>query len=598
MNNLEKADGEKLKKLGVKTLLDLALIAPKAYEDTFLSAKPLIGEPCVIEALVLGMQKTPKILRVRIFAKNLNANLTATFFAPKPWQEDLFKTGPLFLSGKLTISGGGLELIHPKKLSQINTVLPIYKTRLKNTSVIALMQKYLSVQDLVQEGVSAGVARELFAVHNPSHADYKTDKTRALKYAEIFNYLKKLSAKKPAPKANFAVSASAQGFIGFLPFKLTADQLKAIACAAGDLASPVQRRRVIIGDVGCGKTMVILAIAFMAGAKRSVLMAPTSILARQIYQEARKYLGRLKIALITSSVKEGTLDADFLIGTQALLYQDLPLVAAVMVDEQHRFGTAQRARLKKLTSASGSAPHYFQFSATPIPRTQALIQSTLVGVSLIKQLPFKKDIKTRIVQDADFAGIVSHIRQEIALGHQALVVYPLVEEGARGAYKPLESAKDYWLKNFARVYVTHGKDRQKERVLEEFAARGDILLATTVVEVGISLPRLTTVIIVGVERLGLATLHQLRGRVGRNGLAGHCFLYTKFAPPKRLVELAKTLDGFAVAELDLAQRQAGDVLSGEIQSGKTFEFFDLANDEQILLEAKNALDAINAKKCK
>ena len=171
-----------------------------------------------------------------------------------------------------------------------------------------------------------------------------------------------------------------------------------------------------------------------------------------------------------------------------------------------------------------------------------------------------------------------------------LIVYPLVEESAEVPYRSLEESRGFWESKFDNVYVTHGKDKQKEDVLLEFREKGEILLATTVVEVGISLPRLTLVVIVGAERLGLATLHQLRGRVGRNGLKSWCYLYSNFKPSERLTQFCRTSNGFDIAKLDLKFRDSGDILDGTMQSGQKFKWLDMAEDEEMIARAKNRVN--------
>jgi ATP-dependent DNA helicase RecG len=246
--------------------------------------------------------------------------------------------------------------------------------------------------------------------------------------------------------------------------------------------------------------------------------------------------------------------------------------------------------IKQLVSSGESRAHFLQFSATPIPRTMSLIQSSLVDFSFIKELPFKKDITTKIINKSYFKKLIEHINSQIKQAHQTIIVYPLVEESEIIEYLSIDEAKNYWQKNFKNVFVTHGKDKDKEEVISRFKEKGDILLSTTVVEVGISLPRLTTIVIVAPERLGLATLHQLRGRVSRNGLKGYCFLYTNNMNNKRLKDFSKTLNGFEIAELDLKYRQSGDIIKGEQQSGKSFRWIDLSSDEDIVKEAKRALN--------
>ena len=293
------------------------------------------------------------------------------------------------------------------------------------------------------------------------------------------------------------------------------------------------------------------------------------------------------------------ISAHFIIGTQALLYRNLDFedCALVMSDEQHRFGTNQRYKLEKMFSAQSGAnpskPHSLQFSATPIPRTMAMINSQYINVSNITDLPFKKDITTSIIGKSEFKGLIAHLRSEFALSHQAIIVYPLVEESEHINYLSLSEGREFWQRHFEGVYVTSGKDKQKERVLEEFKYKGNLLLATTLIEVGISLPRLSTIVIVAPERLGLATLHQLRGRVSRNGLKGYCFLYTHTTNTERLEKFASTLDGFKIAELDLKYRNSGDLLSGTRQSGDEFVFFSY-EDSEILTEAKNAIENVES----
>jgi ATP-dependent DNA helicase RecG len=260
-----------------------------------------------------------------------------------------------------------------------------------------------------------------------------------------------------------------------------------------------------------------------------------------------------------------------------------------MVDEQHRFGTLQRNMLEKLVTQGEKRPHYLQFSATPIPRTQAMIESAHIDVSLITSTPFTKDIDSKVIHKSDFKDLLVRIHEEIEKNNQVLIVYPLVQQSEMMAYQSIDEARSYWEKNFSNVYVTHGKDKEKEQVLLDFRENGNILISTTVVEVGISLPRLTTVVIVGAERLGLSTLHQLRGRVSRTGLKGYCYLYTNQSRSERLDEFVNTVSGFDIANLDLKFRKSGDLLKGLSQSGSQFHWIDFAEDEKIVQEVKRDL---------
>lgn len=220
-----------------------------------------------------------------------------------------------------------------------------------------------------------------------------------------------------------------------------------------------------------------------------------------------------------------------------------------------------------------------------------MIESAHIDVSLIIQTPFTKNIATKIIHKNDFSLLLEHIRSEISQEHQVLLVYPLVEQSESINYQSIDEARGFWEKKFENVYVTHGKDKEKEAVLREFRDNGSILIATTVVEVGISLPRLTTVIIVGAERLGLSTLHQLRGRVSRTGLQGYCYLYTNTSGKnERLESFSSCMSGFEIAALDLKFRSSGDLLEGSIQSGKKFRWADIGEDEKIVKEVKGWLN--------
>ena len=416
---------------------------------------------------------------------------------------------------------------------------------------------------------------------------------RTLKFVEILNYLQKLSAKKTSFPAQIYPLRDISDWLASLPFEPTRDQLSAIKDIASDLKSPIARRRVVMGDVGSGKTLVILASAAMNYPRISYLMAPTSILAEQIYAEARRLLPpQIKVLLVKSGDREPNFaGAHLIIGTHALLYHELAPSNLIMVDEQHRFGSNQREKIARLTENGEFRAHFIQFSATPIPRTLSMIQSELVSFSFLKQLPFEKRIKTIILQNDGFTGFMQDLRRELAAGNQAIIVYPLVQQSESSVYQSLEEAAPFWKAQFADVMITHGSDKDKEEVLRRFRDEGRLLITTTIVEVGISLPRLSVILIVGAERMGLASLHQLRGRVGRKGQAGRCYLYTKLkSPPQRLREFAATLDGFKVANIDLKNRQGGDLLGGSVQHGAMFAWYDY--EEDVTAAAKQRLKDI------
>ncbi len=586
---------EKLQKLNISLPLELALIVPSRYEDYRLSSILQSGSMQLLDATIQKITKTPSTLQLQLYVHNFGFSMQGVLFRPKSYQFHQFQVAErYYLYGKIECKSGRCQIIQPKKIkeSDVGAIKPIYKTKLRSDIFAKLLHQYINHESLTKEGLPKEIVENILSIHYPKNLPKELTKGQlwALKFVELFCYLTQLKNKRLFFPSLSSHAQNITSWMNSLPFQLTLEQQKAIEDIKRDLLKDVAARRMIVGDVGSGKSMVIFATALMNYPNRSILMAPTTILAKQLYEEAQKYLPNLRIAFVSNKSKPKSLEEfDFIIGTHALLYQELPNATVVMVDEQHRFGTKQRNALQKMLNSGKKKPHYFQFSATPIPRTQAMIESATIDVSLITTTPYKKDITSKVITNKDFAELLKHIKEEIAKKHQVLIIYPLVEESEALEYQSLEEARSYWERNFTNVYVTHGKDKDKEQVLEEFAKKGDILLATTVVEVGISLPRLSTIVIVGAERLGLATLHQLRGRVSRNGLKGYCFLYTKAKESKRLEQFCKTQSGFEIAKLDLKYRQSGDLLHGAMQSGKAFRFVDLAEDEELITQVQKYL---------
>ncbi len=584
--------------MGVSSLLDLALILPKSFDDLSVKIEPNEGDNTV-EIETKTLQSRNFILNIIAFCYTWNCDIKITIFNARAWHFGAFKKGKkFFIHGKSNFNFGFWQFINPKIVTKIGEISPHYKLDLKDASVQEILKKYINYDALIQEGLNEVEANFIIQIHKNSQNSVKIIKNldlnekdrKILSFIEIFSYLKKLRAKKlDFPCKNFALT-DISAWISKLPFKPTNDQQKAIDDIKNDLSSPIASKRVIMGDVGSGKTLVILAAALMNYPQISYLMAPTSILAEQIFNEAKRLLPDfMNTILVKSGEKTLNLNgANLVIGTHALLYHNLAKSNLVMVDEQHRFGSNQRDKIAELTKDGKYRANFLQFSATPIPRTLSMIQSEYVSFSFLKQMPFKKDIRTTIIQNNGFSELLRHIKSEISNGRQVIIVYPLVEESQTSIYQSLDEGASFWQKRFENVMITHGKDKDKDKKLEIFRDSGSLLLTTTVVEVGISLPRLSIIVIVGAEKMGLASLHQLRGRVGRNGGIGYCYLYTKLESiPERLKEFAVTLDGFKVAEIDLKNRQAGDLLDGTIQHGETFNYFDY--DEDIALKAKERL---------
>lgn len=592
--------------LEVKNCIDLALILPKKFDDFRISKFPKEGI-CTQNIEILSTQNNFSKLFVlcRCLEWNINANIV--IFNPNKWHFKIFQhKNKLCISAKMNFFNNTWHFINPKIVKNIDEITPKYQiSSIKDESILKLIKKYvnevnLKALRLEQKHINLLLNLHAYDEHSLMLYENFNKIIPDLKFIELFNHINRLKRKKITQKAYKIDLFDINSWLKNLSFKPTNDQLLAIEDIKKDLKSDIAKRRIIMGDVGCGKTLVLLAAALLVYPKKAILMAPTSILAEQIYNEAKRLLPDfVNILLLKGGKKDKNLEqslqnANFIIGTHALIFQEKFDAVLVMIDEQHRFGSNQRQKINDLSKNSSLSPHTIQFSATPIPRTLSMIQNELVNFSFIKEMPFKKNIKTFCIQDKDFKNLLQKIKEEIAKNHQIIIVYPLVNESENADYLSLEEAQNYWLNNFEKVYITHGKDKQKDEILKEFREKGDILLSTTVIEVGISLERLSMIVIVGAEKLGLASLHQLRGRVGRVGLESFCYLYTKQKQiPTRLLEFAKTLDGFKIAELDLKNRLSGDLLDGKIQHGNSFKFFNLSDDEKIVYEVKKYIGKLD-----
>ncbi len=586
----------KFKKLGINSYSELALLIPHSYEDYRLHDNLQTHKAQLIDATVESVYRAPNSIQITFFAHNFGHTLTGVLFRPKPYMLHQFQVGDRnYYYGMIECKVGQCSMSMPRKITTVGAITPKYKSALRSDVMLRFTRESLTYENLSDEGLKKSVIEEVLKLHFPTDTVLETkelnhESLNALKYIELFTYMKQLSAKRRYFKALKPIDNDYTTWLETLPFKLTNEQIKTIDEIKEDFSKNIAAKRMIVGDVGSGKTMVILAAAFMNRENCSILMAPTTILANQLFEEANNFLPNMKTVLVTNKSKKVDLsEYDFIIGTHALLYRELPEASLVMVDEQHRFGTQQRNKLEKLVSSGEKKPHFLQFSATPIPRTQAMIETAHIDVSLITSTPFKKDITSEVIHKSDFADLLEHIKNEIEKNNQILLVYPLVQQSEIIEYQSIEEARGYWEKNFDGVYVTHGKDKDKEQVLLNFKDDGNILIATTVVEVGISLPRLTTVVIVGAERLGLSTLHQLRGRVSRTGLKGYCYLYTNQDSSNRLDEFVNTTSGFDIANLDLKFRKSGDLLKGTNQSGTQFRWVDIGEDEEIVKSVKSSI---------
>ena len=398
------------------------------------------------------------------------------------------------------------------------------------------------------------------------------------------------------------------------PFPFTAAQDRSAREIVADMARPVAMNRLLEGDVGSGKTAVALYGSLLAIAHRwqVAILAPTEILAEQHYARICQYLAGAKVrhGLLTGSTSSpvrrqllkaaGSGQLDILAGTHALLEEDVEFekLGLVIVDEQHRFGVRQRAILR----GKGYAPHYLVMTATPIPRTLAMTLFGDLDISVIDQMPpGRQPVRTRLISQGDEPAAFKFVQGRIEAGEQAFVVYPLISESeglpVKAATEEFERLREFYFSGTT-IGLLHGRmpPIQKQKVMDAFAAgRLKVLVSTTVIEVGIDVPRATVMVIQHAERYGLAQIHQLRGRVGRRNLPGHCLLLADTSNEQameRLRVLTGTTDGFAIAEADLRLRGPGEFVGLRQHGLPELQVADLSKDMDLLLEARQDAQAI------
>ncbi len=466
-------------------------------------------------------------------------------------------------------------------------------------------------------------AEAIKEIHHP-HSRESLDKARfRLKFEELF-YLQlnilSYCRKRSAMAGGFRFSRVGRYFHAFyeqcMPFELTGAQKRVIKEIRADMNSGRQMNRLLQGDVGSGKTLVALLTMLIAldNGYQACLMAPTEILATQHYETISGMAAKVgvNVKLLTGSTRKKERDviasqlADgslhILIGTHAVIEDKVQFanLGFVVIDEQHRFGVAQRARLWKKNI---TPPHVLVMTATPIPRTLAMTVYGDLDVSVIDELPpGRKPVTTLMRYDDNRLDVYRGITRQLRQGRQVYIVYPLIKENEKVDLKSLEEGYENICENFRqwKVAYVHGKMKpaEKDAQMELFASgKADILVATTVIEVGVNVPNATTMVIENAERFGLSQLHQLRGRVGRGAAQSFCILMTKRAiareTRKRLEIMTSTTDGFLVAEADLRMRGPGD-LEGTLQSGMAIDLkiSNLATDGRIIQLARDEAEYV------
>ena len=444
-------------------------------------------------------------------------------------------------------------------------------------------------------------------VHNPSDMDKLNIIIKRLKYEELFlfmakiNYLKEKNKKENGLERNIKES-DIKSFYKLLPFKLTNDQDKVIKEIVVDMNSKKVMNRLLQGDVGSGKTIVSIASMYFnkLSGYQSALMAPTEILATQHYNNIKKLLGdkievRLLIGSLTKKEKSKIYEeletglVDIVIGTHALIQEDVRYfnLGLVVTDEQHRFGVNQRANLKN----KGITPDVLYMSATPIPRTFALTIYGDMDISIIKEMPKGRiPVKTLVKSDDEISDILNLMYEELKNKHQIYAIAPLIEGDEDSELTSVNDLRDKMNLAFGSKYkieVLHGKmpNSLKDEIMLKFKNNEiNILISTTVIEVGVDVPNASMMVIFDANRFGLSTLHQLRGRVGRGNIESSCVLISK-TETERLNILEKTSDGFLIAEEDFKLRGSGDLFGTKQSGDMNFKIANLKEDYKILVAA-------------
>ncbi len=628
---------KQFQQLNIFTLRDLICHFPRGYEDRtqLVTIDKLETDvPACFKAMVMNTPRTHHVRKgldlTRVQIADTTGRLNVTFFNNKYAAEQLAYGREYIFYGAVSGDFVGYSMTNPvfETLESMpvttRRILPIYPLTagLTNAAMGKAIRQALAVCDPPAEILPESVrraygileaSRAYSAIHDPqSMAEAELAKKRLI-FEEFFVFSAGLSllrasrAEKETPKYD---NLNLQPFLAAIPFVLTNAQKRAIGEISADLAAGAPMNRLVQGDVGSGKTMVAAAAMYLAinNHRQAAMMAPTEILAEQHYHSLSRLFAPLGIrtALLTGSmtpkqkrkvrqaIADGEMDA--VIGTHALLseatvFQNLGLV---VTDEQHRFGVAQRSKL----SAKGHDPHLLVMSATPIPRTLALLMYGDLEVSIINELPpGREPVDTFLVNESYRPRINAFIRKQVAEGHQCFVVCPAVEESEELGMKSATVWADTLQQTVfpdLRIALIHGqmKGAEKEAAMASFArGEADVLVATTVIEVGVDVPNATLMVVEDADRFGLSQLHQLRGRVGRGGHKSYCILTSQNRNPDtraRLKALCKTTDGFQIAEEDLKLRGPGDFF-GARQSGlPTFRVANLSMDLQTLKDAQEA----------
>ena len=629
---------EQLAAAGLRTVGDILVFLPRKHED-FTNVSTIDGlKPgkVTIRARCEGIATRPVRRGLRLTTAVLaddTGKLNAVWFnQPYRTQQLGGSRDEFYFSGEFEYNYGRYQLTNPsaelaKELPvQADRLMPVYHAvhGLKSQLVRKVLEQLRPLMSVLPETLPASVveaqglmsrARAIGTMHFPKEIEEVAKARERLAFEELFELLlaSQLNRDENQKLAGYRIPFEAdvvKQFVAELPFQLTAAQRRAAWDILQDFESATPMNRLLQGDVGSGKTVVAGLCARQASSHgyQTALMAPTEILAIQHAETLNSLLSPfgVKVGLLTSSVKgkaRTTLyqqisdgEVHVVVGTHALIQGKVEFknLGFVVIDEQHRFGVEQR---QKLLSKSGVLPHLLAMTATPIPRSLALTVYGELDISVLNESPAGRlPIKTQIISPVSAAKVYAAVDSEIAAGRQAYVICSLIEENPENEVKSVQ-AEYKRLKNsifgHRKIGLLHGKMKptEKELVMEDFKSKKyDILVSTTVVEVGVDVPNATCILIENADRFGLAQLHQLRGRVGRSTYQSYCYLMMSGTnkPTERLRELEKSNDGFYLAEVDMRLRGPGEVY-GRRQSGALNLQIATLADTEIIANAQKAV---------
>lgn len=648
------------KELEVSTVGELLRVFPFRYIDRSSFVRIADARPDMAFVQIRARVQRVDVhdgKRMSVWVMDGSGEMEMVFFKGIKWMHEKLKPGSEFIFfGKPTAFNGRMNIVHPEVDNvpvtgnggqtaggMSGTLTGVYPSteKLKNSGITgkvmnkimeAALEKGLSYEKetlpewLMKQYSLVPLHFALRNIHFPKDMQSLEKAKYRLKFEELFMLQLSLLKQKyvrsrdvhgiPMPRVGEAFNQC----YASLPFDLTGAQKRVIREIHGDMKSGLQMNRLLQGDVGSGKTMVAVLTALIAigNGFQACIMAPTEVLAQQHYKNIQKFLAptNVKSALLTGSTKTserreihaGLEDGSIgiIVGTHALIEDNVVFrnLGLAIIDEQHRFGVEQRAKLWRKTTC-GALPHVLVMTATPIPRTLAMTLYGDLDVSVIDELPpGRKPVRTMHVTEGKRPEMYQFMRNEIAKGRQVFIVYPLINETEKLDYQSLEAGAEEIMNKFPypeyKTAVVHGKQLNdvKKFNMDAFAAgRADILVATSVIEVGVDVPNASVMIIESAERFGLSQLHQLRGRVGRGSEKSYCILMTGYKLSKesrhRIELMCSTENGFELAEEDMKMRGPGD-LEGTQQSGLpiTLNIASLAKDGIILNAARDCADAV------